>query len=162
MLFDEPYYLRINQARWSAAERILDNLREQTAVDLKTCLDVGCGPGWFTEKLQGKNFLVEGLEGRSTLVREARRRVPGVVFHQADAESDGETRSLGTYDLVFCFGLLYHTENPFRVIRNLRRPTRHLLLIETVLIPLDAPCAWPHLDFQVRKIVIATLFGASA
>jgi hypothetical protein len=48
---------------------------------------------------------------------------------------------MGTYDLVFCFGLLYHLENPFRAIRNLAALTRRILLIETRVAPFRTPSA---------------------
>lgn len=141
MLFDEQYYLHINQARWTVAERIVPQLRD-AGLELKTCLDVGCGPGWFSEKLAAQGFQVEGLEGRSATVEEARRRAPQVRFHLANIESETVPAVLGTYDFVFCFGLLYHTENPFRVIRNLRQLTKKILFIESIIIPGDAPFLW--------------------
>ena len=52
------------------------------------------------------------------------------------AEAIGE---VGPYDLTFCFGLLYHTENPFQVVRNLERFTRKVLFVETMVLPTDEP-----------------------
>jgi SAM-dependent methyltransferase len=141
MLFDEGFYLRINEARWDMAERVIRQIREAARMELATCLDVGCGPGWFSERLSSLGLRVEGLEGRLENVEAARRRVPGVRFHHLDIESEPSIGGLGTYDLVFCFGLLYHTENPFRVIRNLRRLTSKVLLVETRVIPDEAPSA---------------------
>jgi 2-polyprenyl-3-methyl-5-hydroxy-6-metoxy-1,4-benzoquinol methylase len=141
MLFDESFYLRINQARWEMAERVISQIRAGAAMELSTCLDVGCGPGWFSERLAGLELRVEGVEGRLENVEAARRRVPAVRFHHLDIEAEHGIGALAAYDLVFCFGLLYHTENPFRVIRNLRRLTRKVLFVETQLIPDEAPSA---------------------
>ena len=47
--------------------------------------------------------------------------------------------SLGRFDLVFCFGLLYHLENPLLAIRHLRAMTEKVLLVEGVIFPGDEP-----------------------
>ena len=39
---------------------------------------------------------------------------------------------LGEFDLVLCFGLLYHLENPMRTIRHLRALTGQGLLLESM------------------------------
>jgi tRNA (mo5U34)-methyltransferase len=137
LLFDEPYYLAINEARWRVAERVVVALRVQAS--LTTCLDVGSGPGWFSERLVGLGLRVTGIDGRHELAEEARRRVPGAAFQAVDAESEPAMAALGRFDLVFCFGLLYHTENPFRVLRNLERATGSVLLLETQVLPGDEP-----------------------
>jgi hypothetical protein len=46
---------------------------------------------------------------------------------------------LGVADLIFCFGLLYHTENPFQVIRNIERLTGQRLLLEPPAFPSHEP-----------------------
>src|SRR5262249_13612586 len=43
------------------------------------------------------------------------------------------------FDLVFCFGLLYHLENPLLAIRHLHAMTAKLLLVEGVIFPGDEP-----------------------
>ena len=134
MLFDESYYIAINQARWQAAEKILDILGPQS-----TCLDAGCGPGWFAERLVARNLLVTGTDGRNDLLDVARTRVPASKFIALNIESAHETRTLPICDLVFCFGLLYHLENPFAAIRNLRRCTGGHMLIETQITPEASP-----------------------
>lgn len=142
ILFDELYYTQINEARWAAAVKVLHEIPSRAGLALSTCLDVGCGPGWFSQRLAALGLRVEGLDGRIENVEEARRRVPGVRFHHADIESEAQIAGFPGYDLVFCFGLLYHTENPFRVVRNLRGLTKGVLLLESVVVPDASPCAW--------------------
>jgi SAM-dependent methyltransferase len=141
-LFDEAFYIRINEARWAAAERLLAQVQGASTGPLTTCLDVGCGVGWFTERLGTRDLRVEGLDGRRSNIDEARRRVPGIVFHCLDIQDPNDTAGLPSYDLVVCFGLLYHTENPFQVVRNLRRLTSKVLLLESIVIPGASPTAW--------------------
>jgi SAM-dependent methyltransferase len=137
-LFDQPYYLEINEARWRAAEEILDQLRHER---LQSCIDVGAGPGWFAARLTARGLSVIGLEGREELVAVARQRVPQAQFRHVDVEHFNEMAAIEPADLVFCFGLLYHLENPFSAIRSLRRLTGKILLLETQLTPSDAPIA---------------------
>lgn len=129
-LFDRDYYLEINEARWRAAEAILAGLP-----GIRTCLDVGAGPGWFAEKLRALGYRVVGAEGRAELVAIARERVPDVPFSLVDVTDAVATGSLPKTDLVFCFGLLYHLENPFAAIRNFFALTGRHLLIETQILP---------------------------
>lgn len=139
LTFDQPYYIAINLARWAAAQRIIAQLQERIPGGLRSCVDVACGPGWFSERLAKLGLDVTGIEGRIELVEEAIRRVPRLTFRQVDVESEVAMHDLGTFDLVFCFGLLYHIENPFRVVRNLERATGQVLLLETMVYPSDEP-----------------------
>ena len=139
LLFDEPYYIEINEARWTLAASVIQTLQRQRSGGLTTCLDVGSGPGWFAERLVGLGLDVIGVEGRADLTAEAARRVPGAAFQTVNVESEAEMGALGQLDLVFCLGLLYHTENPFRVLRNLEQRTGGALLLETQVIPGDQP-----------------------
>jgi 2-polyprenyl-3-methyl-5-hydroxy-6-metoxy-1,4-benzoquinol methylase len=140
-LFDLPIYEEINEARWAVAERTLDALAAAGPA-LRTCLDVGSGVGWFAQRLRGRGLTVRGLEGREGNLQEARRRVPGVEFLLADVESDRLADTVGPADLVLCFGLLYHVENPFRVVRNLRALTGAVLILETQIVPRPEALAW--------------------
>lgn len=121
--FDQPYYLEINEARWAAAQPILDGLGP-----MRTCLDIGCGPGWFAERLAARGLTVLGVDGRSDLVAEARQRVPGALFSHVDVCERRDMAALPWVDLVFCFGLLYHLENPAAAVRSLVGLGRHVLI----------------------------------
>jgi hypothetical protein len=67
-------------------------------------------------------------------VLEARSRYPDIEFHQGNVEDEAILRE-GKFDLVFCFGLLYHLENPLLAIRHLRALTKGGLLLESMCIP---------------------------
>lgn len=142
MLFDESYYIKINEARWSMAEKVLNEICHNNGQEISSCIDVGCGPGWFTKKLITYGISAIGLEGRIELVEEAKLRVPEARFYHIVVESKTQMSSLLSADLVFCFGLLYHTENPFRVIRNLHGLTKKILFIESIIIPENTPITW--------------------
>src|SRR3990170_4576712 len=110
---------------------LLRLLAQLSGLSLHTALDAGCGVGYFSSFLRERGFKVVAFDGRADNVAEARRRNPEIDFRVADVESP-EIFGFGAFDLVLCFGLLYHTENPFRVLRNLHAVTRSLLAIETM------------------------------
>jgi SAM-dependent methyltransferase len=105
---------------------------------LKTAVDVGCGLGYFSGVLKSFGFDVTAVDGHQQNVDEEQLRNPDIRFLRFDAE-DPEMRSLGKFDLVFCFGLLYHLENPLLAIRHLQAMTGTLLLAEGVIFPGDSP-----------------------
>src|SRR5262249_385735 len=70
-------------------------------------------------------------------VRELARRHPAVAVHQADVEES--LQDLGHFDVVFCYGLLYHLENPLRALRNMADVCADLLLIETMVCDAKEP-----------------------
>ena len=130
--FDAPYAVELTRARVKFIQEFLRSIRKQ--VELGTALDVGCGVGYFSAFLAESGFHVTALDGREENILEARRRHPSVNFFAVDAEAI----PLGQFtpaDLVLCAGLLYHLENPFRVIRNLHSLTAKLLIIEGMCLP---------------------------
>jgi SAM-dependent methyltransferase len=120
----------------SAAESVLSELR--ASLDLQTAIDVGCGLGHFSGWLDSLGFRVMAVDGRTDNVEEARRRFPTLDFRTMNVE-DASIHSVGQFDLVACFGLLYHLENPFLAIRNLSALTAKLLLVESVIFPGSEP-----------------------
>ncbi|ELR97719.1 bifunctional 2-polyprenyl-6-hydroxyphenol methylase/3-demethylubiquinol 3-O-methyltransferase UbiG [Gloeocapsa sp. PCC 73106] len=142
LLFDQSYYISINEARWQVCEAILKEIQSKQQITLNTCLDVGCGPGWFADKLVRLGLKVQGVDGRDDLIEIARERVSAANFIQIDVESKTAMSHLPVADLIFCLGLIYHTENPFRVIRNLCSLAPKILLIESIIIPGEQPITW--------------------
>jgi hypothetical protein len=110
----------------------------RSVIDEKNILEVGAGIGLFSEKIanQAKSVLV--TEGRSPLVRVMRKRLR--TFHnvsvlKVDVENPKDIkllRSRGKYDLLLCYGLLYHLSNPAEFLRNFSPLTKNMIL-ETVV-----------------------------
>ncbi|MEM7096817.1 MAG: class I SAM-dependent methyltransferase [Pseudomonadota bacterium] len=144
LLFDQPYYLAINEARWLAAVNIIESLDPRPE---GLWLDAACGPGWFSQKLRGLHEHITGFDVRQDLLEIARERVPGVNFLQANIEQDSSVGALPNGDVVLCFGLLYHLENPFAALRRLGQLTKQWMLLETML----APGETPTLDYVVEN-----------
>jgi SAM-dependent methyltransferase len=135
-VFDQQHYDLLNRTRGDVVRALLGELKGP--LGLHTAIDVGCGLGYFSGFLRSLGFDVTAVDGRQQNVAEAQRRNPDVRFFRFDAE-DPAMKSLGKFDVVFCFGLLYHLENPFLTIRHLHAMTEKLLLVESVTFPGSLP-----------------------
>jgi SAM-dependent methyltransferase len=140
MLFDEPFYQAINEARWKALQVLLAIADEHTG-RINDVLDLGCGPGWFAARLTDSGRRVRGLDGRADLVAEARLRAPLASFEVFDFDAAAMDAAPGQADAVLCFGLLYHLENPLRALRMCRTMARRVLFLETMTLPEDGATA---------------------
>lgn len=169
-VFDNPRAAEFSEVRRRFVDLALPRLRRQ--FEIRTALDIGCGIGYFSGYLADQGFAVEGIDGRAENVAEARRRYPTARFSVADFEADSPPAA-EPYDLVLCFGLLYHLENPVRAVRRLHTLTRKILLLETMVVPGEEPMCrlqWePAAADQALKSValvpsesftITTLYGA--
>jgi SAM-dependent methyltransferase len=137
-IFDRPHTIDITKARIDFLNNRLPDLLR--TYNVKNALDIGCGVGYFSRYLRDLRIEVTGLDGRTDNIREAQRRHPDINFIIQDIE-DLSVRKLGLFDLVFCFGLLYHLENPFLAIRNLHALTKNILMIESMICPSSNPVA---------------------
>lgn len=117
--FDLRHYQNLIRARRHHSQVVH---RMKPLLKLGTALDAGAGVGFFSETLRSCGLNVCGFDGRPENVCEARKRFPGIPFEWGDIQ-DRSILELGKFDLVLCFGLLYHLENPLAAIRNLRELT---------------------------------------
>ncbi len=85
----------------------------------KKILDVGCGRGSFTRKLEDKGFEVVGVEPASELVREAKVINKDIQFIQADAASLPFTDDY--FDYVLCIEVLEHIPDAESALREMAR-----------------------------------------
>jgi FkbM family methyltransferase len=131
-IFDQTHYLGLIKSRGALIRRLVPELR--SALGLTTALDAGCGIGFFAKILVECGLNVSAFDGREENVEEARRRYPQISFDTGDVQ-DPDIRRVGSFDLVLCFGLLYHLENIFLAIRNLHAMTSKGLLIESMCLP---------------------------
>jgi FkbM family methyltransferase len=136
--FDDREYIRLINSRgdfiWQTVQRL------KPALALNTALDTGAGIGFFVSILEKAGLQTHAFEGRSENVEEARKRYAGIQIQVGDVEDPG-IAGLGIFDFVLCFGLLYHLENPFRAVRNLKALTGKALLLESMCIPDMEPWA---------------------
>ncbi len=136
-VFDEPKAIRINKAR----------LKHLGSLGLdfsgRKVIDVGCGVGHLAQFFLKNNCDVLGIDGRKENIISLRARYPKLKGRVADVESEDFSK-YGNFDVVFCYGLLYHTKKPDYVIKNLSRICKELMLIETCIVDSD--------EFEVQLV----------
>lgn len=98
----------------------------------KRVLDVGCGVGHLGGFFEERGGSVVGVDARPENVGRLRALYPERQAHVANVESRMLTE-LGRFDIVFCYGLLYHLENPIAALRNIAACCKDILLLETVI-----------------------------
>lgn len=135
-IFDARHYESLNTSRAAVVSDLLNEVK--TPLALRTAIDVGCGLGFFSKLLASLGLRVTAVDGRRQNIEEAQARHPEIDFHYFDVE-DSSLCGFGQFDLVFCFGLLYHLENPLLAIRHLHAMTKNLLLVEGVIFPGNEP-----------------------
>ncbi len=124
--FDTPEAGAINRARLAH----LDSLG--LPLSSKRVLDVGCGVGHHGAFYAERGCSVLCVDAREENIRALRRRYPQLEAHVADVETDDLSR-LGNFDIVHCYGLLYHLENPLAALRNIAAVCQGILLLETIV-----------------------------
>ncbi len=131
-VFDYPAALEINKARLAN----LDTLG--IAFRGKSVIDIGCGIGHLAGYFTAKNCPVLCVDGRKENIRILKSRYPQLPARVIDIERSS-LRGLKKFDIVFCYGLLYHTENPALVLERMCKLCKDILLIETVICDYDKP-----------------------
>lgn len=99
----------------------------------KQVLEVGAGIGLHTPFFLERGCEVLVTDGNAENVGEIRRRLPNVRSALLDLEQDRAIDDLGTFDIVYCYGLLYHLSNPEAAIAKFASVCRGQLLLETVV-----------------------------
>ncbi len=100
----------------------------------KTVLEVGAGIGLHTPFFLERGCSVTVTDGRPENVAEIARRHPGVKTAIVDLEQD-KPIELGRFDVIYCYGLLYHLSNPQRALARLADVCDGQLLLETAVSP---------------------------
>jgi SAM-dependent methyltransferase len=133
--FRNPHYQRHNARRQEHLATLgLDLARH-------TVLEVGAGVGDHTTFFLDRDCKVVSVEPRpencelfaATMVKHRRMgydKAADCTLIEADVESVGDKVS-GTFDIVYCYGLLYHVEDPGAVLAALAQRCGDLLLLET-------------------------------
>jgi 2-polyprenyl-3-methyl-5-hydroxy-6-metoxy-1,4-benzoquinol methylase len=96
----------------------------------KSVLEVGAGIGDHSTYYLDRGCRVTITEARPDSLKYLRSRFPNGNIHCLDMEFPADLPS-APFDLVHCYGLLYHLKNPAQAIKYFSRNTKEMLLLET-------------------------------
>ncbi len=94
-------------------------------------LDVGCGPGDHAEFFLERGCSLVAVDARPQCVAALKSRFPQVAAVQADMNQPNALAGLGNFEIVHCYGLLYHLEDPGTGIASMAAACDDLLLLES-------------------------------
>jgi SAM-dependent methyltransferase len=166
---------RLDNVRLEIAKQSLVELIEQESIKDSSFLDVGCGSGLFSlaahqleaARVMGIDINPNSIQS-SFLNRD--RFAPGspISFREASILNSDELEELGSFDIVYAWGVLHHTGSMWQAIRN----AAQLVLPSGILIlsiynrhftsPLWTAVKWSYnkLPSSVQRLM--TLFFAGA
>jgi tRNA (mo5U34)-methyltransferase len=148
-----PGVEKIHETRLALLEQALDKRFGRDCSAL-TAVDLACHQGWFAMHLAKRNFRsILGVDARDEHLADAKlmAEVLGVkqfATRKVDLE-DAKASEVGMHDVTLMLGLLYHLENPVRVLRLARAVTRKMMVIETQVVPhMSGMVDWGSWRFQ--------------
>jgi FkbM family methyltransferase len=132
-VFLAPEALHINRAR-------LDHLAG-LRLDLhnKRVLEVGAGIGLHTAFFEERGCDILSTDGNSVNVAEMMRRYPQRRLGLLDLDQHLDLTGLGSFDVIYCYGTLYHLRFPDRALAQLAAICSGVILLETVVLPGNYP-----------------------
>jgi SAM-dependent methyltransferase len=139
----------------------------------KSFLDMGGmwgidGDDAFAAESAGAERVVicDGMDATEEFQRKHAARSSKVEYVQGDLHDPGTVERLGTFDVVWCLGVLYHSPDPYRLIEHLRRLTSETLVLSNRVIPelpgIEGGCVfYPALSDESRN-AFAWMYGREA
>ena len=127
---DDAQAINVARLRWLEASGL--------PVSDSRVLDVGAGIGHFTAFYRSRGCTVVAIDGRPENVAELARRHPDVQASVADVQ-DLNPVTYGVFDVIHCFGLLYHLDSPVAALRRFEKMCRHFIVLETMVCDSSRP-----------------------
>jgi hypothetical protein len=131
MAFHSDHYLRHNARRLEH----LASLRIPVA-GLKV-LEVGAGIGDHSHYYIDRRCDIVITEAREENLQQLRKRYPAAAVRYLDMEHP-QPPAGAPFDIIHCYGLLYHLSNPAQALRFLRLCCEGMLFLETIVSSDDA------------------------
>ncbi len=129
-VFFSPDAISINKARLEHLESI------GIEIEGKRVLDLGARVGILGKFFEDKGCKVISVEVRDENIYTMKAFYPHRKVYKIDLEKQvDEIKKLGKFDIVFCYGTLYHISNPEELIRAMSSVCDGVLLLETVVHP---------------------------
>jgi SAM-dependent methyltransferase len=130
-IFDHPLYLEITNASLEHLAKLNLDLKDLTV------LEVGAGVGNLTSFFEKLNCEILSIDAREELVKEHLERYPNRKVEVADLELPETYKRFTEFDIIFCYGTLYHLSNPEFVIEKFSKICKKIFLLETCVNPID-------------------------
>lgn len=139
--------LPLHETRIKALRQFLETHPCESAIDL------GCHQGYFTLELEKHIPKVEGIDRFTESIEQAQYVYSKLgngrsTFKQALIE-----QHIARVDLVLCYGVLYHVENPIEILRRIRNMAEKYCIIETQV----ASSSKPHVEDGTYKSIRSPL-----
>jgi SAM-dependent methyltransferase len=97
----------------------------------KSVLEVGAGIGLHTEFFEARGCRVLSTDGNPDNVAEIRRRYPHRQARLLDLDAPVGLGEPGEFDVVYCYGTLYHLARPDEALQALAEVCGQVILLET-------------------------------
>jgi SAM-dependent methyltransferase len=94
-------------------------------------LEVGAGIGDHSHYFLDRGCRMTITETRESSLTYVRQRYPSSDVRRLDMEHPPEQFTGAPFDIVYCYGLLYHLSNPAQALEFFRANTGKMLLLET-------------------------------
>ena len=133
-----PFYVFVSPEAKALNEARLKHLASlQLPLERRRVLEVGAGIGLLTKFFLDRGCSVLSTDSRQENVDEMRRRYPDREVSRLDLEQPDEVEAAGVFDVVYCYGTLYHLSTPDETLSALSRVSS-MFLLETCCTPGDA------------------------
>ncbi len=147
--------LDLGDGRVTPGVHSLEELRENydrfalpTQLTGKRALDIGCWDGFYSFEAEKRGAVVVAIDcWRPENFFKAREALKSrVEFHELSVYEVTRER-LGSFDLVFFLGVLYHLRHPLLALERVCEVTREAAIIETHVIDQVFPTDHPVMEF---------------
>ncbi len=106
-IFEAESYI---QARPARLRNLFAHVDPKTLAG-KRVFEAGCGTGAMGEEFAKLGCRVVSVDASEQFIATLRKRFPGREAHVMDLERQDPSQ-LGAFDIVLCFGILYHLSRP--------------------------------------------------
>jgi len=119
--------LELNKAR-------LDHLASlNLSLEYKKVLEVGAGIGLLTPFFLERRCTVLSVDARSDNTEELRKRIPYANAQVVNLDTAYELTSLGLFDMVFAYGIIYHLQFPKQALKLLATICMEMIIVESLV-----------------------------
>ena len=125
-VFHAEFYLKHNSKRQEHLASL--NLPIEKGM---TVFETGAGIGDHTKFFVDKGCVVTPTEGRRENWLELRKVYPNAIQLDLENPAEGEKKMAKSYDIVYCYGTLYHVGKPLEAIDYMSKKAGKYLFLET-------------------------------